>query len=272
MSDDLTIDWSQTEATFGQALKKMAELTDLPLKQVVRAEAGSILKTCVAYTGVADAEKVPGRARKKLIAELELNTGDVVISSGVRSSAVAGQIVAISTGPRSHRKRRVAYGPGDPVGAPANIHWRRSDWTDIQEAKFDYVRRVVQAVRSAIKAIGLSRQSWIQIADSLHIRLEDVPGGKPSAAAIGKARAAMASDGKAHTNGRSREAEMTDQYFVDLINGYPAQEKVGMPRVLLTAIRNRQKHFEMTLNKGVFDSFQSVAQQFPGFYVNQGLN
>jgi len=268
MSDGVTINWSDAEAHFGAALRQMGALTELPLKKVVKAEAGSILKACAGNTKVAQTAKVPGRARQHLIRDLGLNHGDVVIASGVRNAAAAGSIAAISTGPRSRHKRRFAYGPGNPIGRPANIHWRDSDWRDIEEAKFDYMRKVGQAVAAALKAIGLSRQSWIQIADSLGIRMESVPGGRLSAAGIAKARASIASDGNVHVNGHSREQEGAESYFVDLINGYPANQKLGMPAILLRAIRNRDQHFQTLLNKGVFDSMQAVAQQFPGFYVN----
>ena len=268
MSDGVSMDFSQAEATFGQALKEMARLTELPLKKVIRAEAGSILKACAGATKVAQVAKVPGRARSRLIHSLGLNRGPVVIASGARIAASAGSIAAISTGPRSRGKYRYAYGPGNPVGLPRPIHWKNGDWTDIEEAKADYTRSVGQAVARALHAIGLSRQSWIQIADSIDIRLENVPGGRISAAALSKARAAIASDGQTHLNGRSREAETAEAYFVDLINGYPNNQRLGMPAILYKAIRNRQSHFETLLKKGVFDSMTAVAQQFPGFYVN----
>ena len=279
MSDGISIDWSQTEATFGQALREMARLTELPLKTVVRAEAGSILKFCAGETKVADPEKVPSRARQRLIRELGFNGragGTAIqISSGIRKPTVGGQITAMSTGPRSSRKRRIAYFASvdqsvEYTGSPSKFHWKRSDWVDIQEARADYSRSAAQWISRAMKSIGLARQSWIQIADSIGIRLESVPGGRLSAAGIAKARAAIASDGQRHINGRSREVDSAESYFVDLINVYPANSRLGMPRILLQAIRNRQSHFERLLNKGVFDSMQAVAQQFPGFYVNRG--
>ena len=268
MSEGLTIDWSDAEYKFGAAMKQMAELTELPLKKVIRAEAGSILKACAGNTKVAQPAKVPGRARSRLIRELGLNRGDVVIASGVRKAEAAGSIAAVSFGPRSKGRHRYAYGPGNPVGKPRPIHWLDRDWTDIEEARFDYTRKVGQAVAAAMRAIGLSRQSWVQIADSLGIRLETVPGGRISAAGIAKARAAVASDGQFHQNGKSREQEGAERYFVDLINGFPTQQRQGFPVILLRAIRGRQAHFETVLKKGVFDSMEKVAQAFPGFYVN----
>lgn len=266
------MDFSGAEIVFGQALRQMAQLTELPLKTVIRAEAGSVLKECAGRTKVALPGRVGPNARRKLIRALGLNAGDVVISSGVRKPEAAGTIRAVSHGRRSTGYHRKAYGPGDPTGEPENTHFMAADWVDIQEAKFDYVRKVGHAVAAALRAIGLSRQSWIQIADDMGIRLENVPGGRLSVAGIEKARNAMASDGQTHRNGYALQVETAESFYVDLVNRLPAGANIGFAAILYAAIRGRERRFEILMQKGVFDSMQKVAQEYPGFYVNQGTN
>ena len=251
-------------------MREMARLTELPLKKVIRAEAGSILKACAGDTKVASVEQVSGRARRRVIKELELNRGDITINSGTskRGAGTAGRIWAVSHGPRAkHRQYRLAFYNGNPVGVANNIRFTTPDWIDIEEAKQDYVRKIKMALEAAKRSIGLARQSWIQIADSLNIRLESVPGGRLSASGIAKARRALAKDGHPYVNGVSVEAEVSDGYYVDLVNRFPAGGRIGFARILFNAIRNRQKHFERALEVGVFKSEEKVAQQFPGFYV-----
>lgn len=272
--DETTIDFSEAESALSFAFNDMARLASLPLERVIRAEAGSILKACAGMTKVANPEKVEIGARNDALRSLGLTSdragSDITINSGRRGPT--GRVFARSTGPRSNRRWRRAYGAGYPIGKPENTHWKDRDWTDIQEAIADYERLLEKVLPAAVKSIGLARQSWVQIADSLGIRLEAVPGGHISAAGIQKARQAISSNGRIYVNGRSREERAAEGFFIDLINGLPYGQKVQLPRILYVAMQGRAQYYAENVSLGVFQSLSEIASRYPGFDVTIGVN
>lgn len=274
MSDETTIDFSEAESALGFAFNEMARLSQIPIERVIRAEAGSILKACAGMTKVGTPALVEVGARNEALVALGLTSdragSAVTINSGRRGPT--GRVYAKSTGPRSKGRWRRAYGAGNPVGKPLNTHWRDQDWTDIQEAIADYERQLDKTLPAALKSIGLARQSWVQIADSLGIRLESVPGGRISAAGIQKAREAISRSGQIFVNGRSRAEWAAEGFFIDLINGLPYGQRVGLPRVLFVAMQGRAQYFLESVGHGVFESMSEIASRYPGFEVTPGSN
>jgi hypothetical protein len=269
---DVTIDFTEAENALSYAFQEMSKLSNLPIDRIVRAEAGSVLKYCAGATREKQPEQVTPRARAEAIRHLELNRGDVTINSGFREPEKAGRIWARSSGTRSTRRFRMAYGDGLPVGTPTNIHWRRGDWTDIQEAKADYERIAERYMSNAIRSIGLARQSWIQVADSLGIKLEEVPGGHISPSAIARARLATSRYGKEEQNGSSRTSQDPNNFFVEIVNSIPYAARAGMGATLLRAMSGRARYFEESLNHGVFQSLQEISRRYPGFDISAGSN
>lgn len=260
---------------FSLALQELQRVTGKPLRQVLRAEAGSILKTWAGRTKVGTAANARRRAtvqaaRKGKLTRAE-NPGDVSVNVGVRAAPRLVWVRSPANRRGGGRPFRLAGGMGDDYRSLTAMRYR---WTDAQWAKVsqavDHMRNAVPFfTKRALKSVGLARQSVVQIADSLGIRLESVPGGGVSAAGIAKARAAIAATafGRKYENGTGRQYDRAEQFFIELVNRLPYGYKIGMDRTLAAVVNGRARFFRENLKRGVFDQLRTVAQKYPGLFI-----
>ena len=252
---------------FRRALNGLASFSGQSVERVIRAEAGSILKACAGSTKVATQQTADLRSRVRAIRELDFTGGignaDATISVNAGLRGPYGRVFM--------RKRdRSGWRRTHEAGfRPLWQHYRRGDWIDLQEAIADVRRAVAAAVPVGRRAVGLARQSWVQIADALGIRLESVPGGRISAAGIAKARAAIASSGQAYVNGQARQYAQAQSFFIELRNRLPYGRKIGLDSILAAAVRGRVRYFEQNLARGTFDQLARVARAYPGLDVRR---
>lgn len=261
---------------FEQALTGLARMTARDLRTVIRAEAGSILKACAGDTKVATIKKTDQRSMRALIGPrgLDLSSarapGDVTVNAGIRGPF--GRVWVKSATP--HRGTGRGFRLAGQLSrngrfTPENYHWKNGTWTDITEAAQDVGAKIRQYLDTGRRAIGLARQSWVQIADAVGIRLESVPGGRISAAGIAKARAAIASTGRPYTNGTAREYGENREFVITLINRLPYGNKIALDRILARNVNARARYFEQNLARGVFDRISTIARAYPGLNVTR---
>lgn len=260
-------------AAYAEAFRRLARMSGFDHRTVLRAESGSILKQWAGRTKVARPERVRQRAIARALYSITNKGraspvgGYVTVNSGVRGGP-AGQIW--------FRTRKNKFQLAGIMALPntghrwSNLHYRNDDWTGIvagvQKAE-DAVRKLVPL---AEKSANLSRQSVVQIADSLGIDLLRVPGGGISGAGLAKARSAMASNGVLYRNGTSGQGGNDVTAYVDLINRLPYGTKIGMDRVLAGVVAGRARYIEKSYEKGAFDSVRRVAAAFPGLFILKG--
>lgn len=265
------LDTSQIGAAYGAALRRMAALTDLDQRQILRAEAGSILKTWAGRTKVATAQATEIRGRARALRSItdqgraSATSGFLTINSGRRSN---------NPGQMWYRTRRGKFQAAGMMNVKSGGAWRWSwihfpndDWSAMQAAAAKASAALVAMIPAARRSAGLARQSVVQIADALNIDLLQVPGGGVSAAGLLKARAALASTGSAYYNGTARSAGTDIKPYIDLFNGLPYALRIGMDRTLLGVVAGRTKFFEQSYAKGAFDSLQKTARAYPGLFT-----
>ncbi len=133
--------------------------------------------------------------------------------------------------------------------------------------------KVARARAKAAPSAALARGSWVRIGDAAGIRLEDVPGGRLSAGAIAKARAATARNGAERLNGAAVVADRGAQsFFVTLINRYPGGMRLKFEAKLAAAISGRARFMAVAVAKGYDASAAQTARLFPGWVVKHGSN
>ena len=255
-----------------RAFAALVKFSPLPLRGTLRAEAGAILKTCAGRTKVAKPAAITNRARLQAIKELGLGHrrastaglgSEIGVNAGIRGPY--GQIW------RRTKKRDGTWGlqrTHGPNFVPLHRHFSKAVWTDLKEAVSDVRYAVDKKIPLAKKSAGLARQSWIQIADDIGIRLEDVPGGGISAAGLAKARAAIASDGVVYKNGQGAEFGAAQEFTIRLINNLPYARRARLDSVLAGAINGRVKFFQRNLSLGVFESLDKTLKAYPGWKVS----
>ncbi|MFA5262358.1 MAG: hypothetical protein WC378_00935 [Opitutaceae bacterium] len=282
--DDIDVEFNSVG--FENAIKALAASGAIvgsdPVRTAIRSEVGSILKTCAGRTKVSTEPVVTSRERVRTLWSLELTStqnSPVSITAGAKVDSSYGRVWRRlgshssgradksfdtdrhSSGADGWKQLQQTHAAGF---APLWLHFKDGDWIDIQEAiaafKSDSQRRVPRA----LKSIGIARQSWVQIADSLGIDLESVPGGGASPAAIAKARAAIGPKGQTYQNGMSSEVGAAQSYLVTLINGFPKIQQHGLDSILVGAINGRVKFYEKNVSLGVFDSIEKILNAYPG--------
>lgn len=262
------------------ALRAIAGAAGASALDVLRGEAGVILKACAAGTKIATADQADKRARLRYLRDQQLTgknaTLSVTVNAGVRKGAEYGRVfLRTSTG----GWRRTHDGGFRPVtGMPSRgrqkpgDHYSQHDWLLLRSI-IGTVRRGITSARTAgRKTIGLGRQSWIQIADTLGIRLEDVRGGSffgktISSSAIAKARAAIASNGQTYANGLGTQERNQYQTIITLLNRYPAGQRAGMDNTLQSALISRVRYFEKNMELGVFNAIEKTVRAYPYLQV-----
>ncbi len=252
---------------FRRALAGLGRFTGAELKDVIRAATASILKACAGDTPVATQQQADTRSRKRAVRDLGFTGGrnnreaDISVNAGVR-------------GPYGRVFKRKRDGTGwrrthEAGFRPLWQHYKRGDWIDLQEAVASVKSAVARALPMGRAAVGLARQSWVQIADDLGIALEAVPGGRISAAGIAKARAALASNGRAYDNGQAREYGEARAFFVEIINRLPYGRKIALDQILVKNVNARARFFEQNLSRGVFDRLASATRAYPGLEIRR---
>ena len=262
---------------FAAAMRAIAQVSQVNGEEVVRGEAGVILKTWAGRTKVATEAKAVLRGRKRLIKRIGLTSapdpGDISINVGLKGQA--GRVWV-----RSPAKRH-----GHPAGRPFRIagmlmddgsftaspyHQKNAIWGQLMRTTGLAGPAIARAVAAAKKTIGLGRQSIIQIADRLGIKLETVKGGGAlGATAIAKARAALASNGQLYVNGLASVSKTADHFSITLINNYPRGMAQKMDSTLAGVIAGRVKFFERNMGEGVFLAQSRVAKAYPFLQVNR---
>jgi len=255
------------------AFRAVAKAARVAGHEILRGEAGIILKECARRTKTTTAAKADQRSALRVLNKKGLDLtgsggtepGDITVNAGWRGPF--GRVWV-----RSPARRRGGGRPFRLAGQisatrfsfkPERYHWKRGTWTDIIEAAADVAYQMRKAIPAGRRAIGLARQSWVQIADSLGIRLEDVKGGGSfSAAGLAKARAAIAATGRRYVNGLSRQ-EMGARASITLINRYPRNRRMGMDRTLAGVLIGRVRFFHQNLRRGVFASIANTARAYP---------
>lgn len=257
---------------FNNAINEIAYNIQRPVKEVVRAEVGSILKQCVGETKVAtnDMLKIKGQLKAGQIVEV---TGgqDVTINVGRRNKGTYGRVfyrTDVGNFRRTHDEgfQPVAGMPSKKRNKPGDLY-KNYKWLTIRDAILKFKAEVKKQVPLARGSLGLARQSWVQIAKGLGIDLKAVPGGRASAAAITKAEAAIASDGRRYINGQGQAFSTNKSYIARLTNSLPYNRAVGLDPIIRRVIRGRTQFFKQNMARGVFQDIKKTLRAYPGFSV-----
>lgn len=266
---DTATGFSETELKkFSEAGRVIASAIGVSVETWARAEASVILKTWAGRTKVASDAKLGRRGLMQAYRDARRHAnfggankgsarpGEATINLGIRGPF--GRVWYRTR--RGQQKFQQVFTSGFGRG----WHIKSSDWPTINAMVEEFRQSYRATVAAAKRAAGLSRQSIVQIADDLGIRLEDVQGGGTlSAAGIAKARAAIASNGQHYRNGYGIISRTAKEFFVTLVNRYPKIGPLFMDVTLQGVIAGRLKYFERNLEEGTFLSAKNAARAYP---------
>lgn len=249
-------------------MRDVVTVTGESAETVTRGFAGRILKRWAGKTKVAEKPSITLRARTR---------------AAVLSDASQGKVryTTVNTGRKGrepgivwHRTRKGKFQVAGQIVAesafvPSWLHYSNSDWEMIKTTATKYAYELRRGLAAGLKAAGLSRQSVVQIADTIGIDLSKVPGQGISLAGIAKARAAIASNGNHYQNGTGKAQWISQKFIIEMINNFPLGKKAGMDVVLAGVISSEIKYYERNMAEGVFLAQSRVAKAYPFLNVQK---
>lgn len=260
------IDASGAAAAYSRAFRALAQFSGFSSKTVLRAESGSFLKAWAGETKVATVAGAERRARARVLygitnsGQASSYFGYMTVNSGMRGG---------EPGLMWHRTKNRKFQMAGVLNLNgmghrwSNLHFTDGDW----EGMVRGAQRIGDGLRKMLplagQSVGLARQSVVQIADQLGIDLNAVAGGRLSAAGIAKARAAIASSGRAYQNGVGFLSGDDVKAYAQMINRLPYNSKIGMDYTANSVLGRRAKFIETAWKKGVFESQAKTARSFP---------
>lgn len=266
----VTLDARAAVDNYQRAFRELRRLTGFDHREVLRAEAGVILKTWAGRTKVASPKTAELFARYRAgkrafgLTQAGKNMYGISVNTGRRDGAPG--MVWFRTARKKWQTPASIYSSGHI--SQNNLHFKDDDWARIEAGMVAYSNELKKILPASAKAVGLARQSVIQIADGLGIDLAQVKGGgNLSAAGIAKARAAIASNGHQYANGTGSEGGDNTTAYIQLFNSYPLNTKIGMDHILLGIIAGRAGYINKSYAKGAFDSIKNTAKAFPNLYT-----
>lgn len=271
------LDVSAVMASYSTALRRLSVQTGRPQLDVLRGEAGIILKTCAGRTKVATQANTDKRSRRALGRKFGLTTasdlGGVTVNLGIKSGKPIGRVWRRVSKPNGGRGRFLMIGQmNDKLNSVRWLKLRKNGTWGKYSSSITPVMHIIDSLPGYIKrgreSVGLARQSWVQIADALGIDLASVEGGGTlSAQGIAKARAAIASNGNKYSNGNGVQLTGAEKAQIRLINSLPYGTAIGLDGLLARVISGRAKYFERNYAAGAFDSARNIARAYPWMRV-----
>lgn len=256
---------------FSESGQVIAGVMGTSVELWARSEAAVILKAWAGKTKVGAESKLERRGLIEAYRRARRAVGFSVYKGGVEPGQASINLGIRGTFGRVwYRTRKNGkFQPTHAAGFRTPV-WRikSDDWLPVGRLVDDF-RASYQRIVDQFKAsAGLSRQSIVQIADDLGIRLEDVQGGGTlSAVGIQKARNALATNQQRYRNGFGIIGRDAREFYVTLVNRYPKAGPLFMDQTLMQVISGRLGYFKRNLEEGVFLSVEKTAKKYPYLQV-----
>lgn len=277
MTPTITIDTRGFEAMirgFEASLSSLGQMpqTDHILRTLIR----RILEGCIRRTKMATAKfirarfKAKGNSARLPGMSMSVNSG---IRGGVEGRVWYGEDPSVSTSAtpkqRAALQRRAKRGgkvwtimenTAGPARTPGAGMLRRFQALD-SFRQADVKGRIRGLLDAALRARGLARNSWLQIAQKLGITLNNIAGGQ-------QVSAARPSSGASYQPGSgSARYEGPKQLYYELANSYPfSRFKIPAASIFSQAIQGELGYFRNNLRHGVFSDLQSIAKKYKGIF------
>lgn len=249
---------------FTQAGKAIADTMGQTFEVWAMGEASIICKQWMAHIPIANPQSVLLGTRSRSTKEAQ-----------VRSLAKFG--ITANTGRKGGKVGRIWYRTkgkkfqiaGDVTDdgqfVPANMHFKDGAWSRISTGAQGYARILPGMIKAGKEAIGLARNSVLQIMESLGVTAESVNtgGGDISSADLAAVRSAKPSSGALYLNGYAVKESSGNKFSVTLINRYPRIRESRIDVALDEVLAQRLAYQQSNLSLQVEGDMRKLAQAYP---------
>ena len=230
-------------------------------RQALDVSAGKILDTAIRFTPMSkDAdliERVDFGVQRDFARYDAVGGGVLTTNIGRRGQLPSGTQWLRETSARTGQPAFFIMRGGNPRRW-SNARWGRYQATAAQREQ-DLTQSLAIRRKQALGSVGLTPQSWSQVADDLGIPLY--------APKLGRIRAAVASNGQTYKNGTGTRLETADGYTLTIENRMPGLIRNGGAEILQRAIDIRLAGFENDMKHGVFADLDLMARRYKGLTI-----
>ena len=248
---------------FGRTLAREA---GIGFEEWAEQEAAITLKLWVSGVPAASEAKAVIRGRSRAAGKAKVqraSIGGASVNTG-RRGGTPGTVFLRPTPGRGKLKFLGAGSVSDSgVVSWRARHYKGPDWARMLATVENYAKIMPKMVEAGKGAVGLARQSIVQIADSLGIALESVKAGGISGEEISKARRALASDGQPHVNGEGKRENLNGKFSIELIDRYPRITQSGIDSALERVVANRMSFQRTEVDRIMLGAAQKTARANP---------
>ena len=247
---------------------ELSRMSGTPVKQVILTETGHVLGRCIQLT--------PRRAANLIETSVKYRNRNLWTNGDPRDwRKRSDPVVSITKKGAAFFIDQSTYVPGKGRTAPSGkrigektfhdmngfFRWSNERWNRYQLFLAD-MRNKAHDVKAAVRASGLAKASWLQIAMNLGIGDMVYP---PAPAYVHEARP---SNGRVYVNGTARRFESPTEFYVEIANDNPTVVgRLDGAGILQKAINGRIGAFETNLAKGVFEDLKVRASRYKGVFV-----
>lgn len=222
--------------SFSQMCRQLSRMSAVPYKQVLTHEVGRVLEKALEYT--------PAAKRPPIIerwATAEFSAQPDTLYTPQTAAGRAGRARAKRS--KSGKLKYFLFN-----------RYPDSLYNQIQNRRLESLKR-------KLRAIGLSKQSWLRLAEQLGVAIR----------APAYVRAAVPRSGVIHPENTSvKVVESEKGISITTTNAQPTVNlpTVGGLRAFIAAIAGREKFFLKSISLRVFNDIAKIARQYPGMKVN----
>lgn len=214
---------------FNQMVREIARRAGTPDEEVLEHEVGKVLEQTIRNTKAASVSSIRATSEK---ADFSMQPQDLYTPKNGRVGVNVTQ--------------------GGFIAYYLRNRYPDSLWASMS------ARRKASLV-AKLKARGLARKSWLDIANKLGLKI-NYPGYVASA---------VASNGKDYPqNTRVRLAKQNGKLQIEFQNSQPTVNRIGGSRALQAAVNGRYKFFLTLMAKGTFKKVAEIAKAYPGMRVS----
>jgi len=245
---------TQELAKFSQIGRAIADAAQKSFEVFAMGEAEIICRQWMQHIPETTEPRALLRSRSRATIATGVNTlkaFDTTVNTGRKGGAVGRVWFRTKRG----KFQEVGFIKDDGNFAQSNRHFADDDWARISTAAGWYAGTLPGMVTAGKAAIGLARQSVLQIADSLGFNL--------SGEGVDRARGARPSNGQAYVNGYGVKEGKGDTFSVELINQYPRITDSQIDVAAAEVLQNRMAFHEINLEIALGKDLRKLASAYP---------
>jgi hypothetical protein len=239
---------------FRRMVDDLATLSGKLFEDVLIHQVGALLKVCLRMTPAARASAIVKRISSQND-HVQFPSGHI-ISIWKKAGDVTMFLDESTWDGRGQAPRQAATGM--TWHDMSKRRWSDKRWARYQAYQAE-LKNYQKDPKAALRARGISKQSWEQIAQDLGLDI-----GAPAFV-----RRAVPSNGKTYKNGVAKKFLEVAASYIEIANdNYLVVKKLDGWAILQRAMNTRRRAFQIEMEKGVFEDIAMRAKRYPGIFTD----